>query len=102
MPLDSAAAGTPLVEDVGVGVAEVEEGVKEPPEEDGTGLIEDVMDADDMEGKGVAEDAAGGVLDVPGAVLGGGVKPPYVHTPSVPKSTWERDCEHERRMNIAN
>ena len=90
MPFDSAAAGTPPVDDVGLGGAEVEEEVKDPPEEDGAEAVEDVMDPEVIEGEGVAEEGADAVLDTPVAVLGGGVKPPYVHAPSVPKSTYKK------------
>ena len=54
-----------------------------------TGVPEDATEikgTDVRDAEGVAE-----ILLVPvgaGVVLGGGVKPPYVQTPSVPRLTW--------------
>lgn len=76
------------MDDVGVGGADREDGLVAIPEEGDPEVVEEVVDADVMGEEGVAEDSAGPVLDAPAVVLGGGVNPPYVHAPSVPKSTY--------------
>ena len=84
--------GTAVEPEVGI-AEEMREEDDEPEVEDITEeeLVGVPEDASDWEGVGVgviiaevSADDEGAVVVGAGVVLGGGVKPPYVHTPSVP------------------